>query len=139
MKSDIQRIRREALRRLVEKHGGPTTLGRMLGFKGPSYVSQMVTGLRPITEKTARKIEEALELKQWALDQPDGKAVPFAGSATRELLAQVIMAVERELEGFRGTLTSERRAKLVAEIYEHSAARGAVDRDYISRLVQLLA
>lgn len=49
--------------------GGKAELGRRLGYKDGSYVSQMLSGLRPITEKTIAQLLEMRELAGlWAFD-----------------------------------------------------------------------
>jgi DNA-binding transcriptional regulator YdaS (Cro superfamily) len=61
-KRDMQEVRRASLKVLIAQWGGPTSLAKKLGLSGPSYLSQLLSGLRPITEKCARKTEDALEL-----------------------------------------------------------------------------
>jgi transcriptional regulator with XRE-family HTH domain len=133
---DIARMRREALRRLIDKHGGYEGLARLLEVSR-SYVKQLEKGVRPITEKTARKIEEKLQLERWAMDQPPGERVPFT-STDRALLAETMRAVSDALEREGMKVEPKKLANLVAEVYEHSIPLGHVDQDYIARLVQLL-
>lgn len=60
--------RRANLRALAELCGGPVALSKRLGYKNASYVVQMYAQdqsskwARPVTEKRARAIEEALGL-----------------------------------------------------------------------------
>lgn len=141
MADDIAKIRRANLKALVDQHGGVGALARKLGHKGPSYLSQLAGSgkqVRKIGEKTARDIEEKLGLERWSLDKPPGGRIPFAGT-DRELIAQVIIAVGEELERARLTLPPQRQARLVAEVYEHSAPLGKIDLDYLKRLISLLA
>lgn len=49
-----QIIRKENLRLLLIQWGGPTNLAKKLKYSGPSYLSQLLSGNRPFSEKTAR-------------------------------------------------------------------------------------
>ena len=68
--SDLYSIRRENLRALITKHGNGE-IAAAAGYPTPSYLSQMVgtKSNRGVTEKTARRIEEALRLPVHWLDQ----------------------------------------------------------------------
>jgi len=138
---NIASIRRENLRRLIDKHGGVSALARKLGYPNNSYVSQLAGAgkhSRTIGEKTARMIEEKLGLEQWTLDQAPGERTPFTGT-DRALIASVVLAIEEELERHNRSLSPKKRAALVAEVYEHSAAKGEIDRAFLERLVSLVA
>jgi hypothetical protein len=76
--SRVVEVRRANVRQLMGERGGLTDLSKRLGYKNPSFLSQM-TGPEPtreITEKTARKIEKALALDPGSLDQPIGYQRP---------------------------------------------------------------
>lgn len=62
-------IRKANLRLLLQQWEGPSTLAKKLGYAGPSYLSQIVGGHRPITEKTARDIEAKLDLPAGWMDR----------------------------------------------------------------------
>jgi len=139
MPNDIQKIRRENLRRLIDKYGA-TELAKRLGYSSHSYLSQLAGAgkhTRLMGEKTARDIEEKLGLERWALDRPPGSETPFAGT-DRALLADVMRAVQHELDGAALKLDPRRQANLVAEVYEKSVPLGRVDQDYLKRLLDLL-
>lgn len=78
-------IRRNNLRKLIDKHG-TVTLAGLLGHANASYLSQLAGPhpSRDITYKAARKIEEKLHLARGCLDVPTGplediaKTVPDA-------------------------------------------------------------
>jgi transcriptional regulator with XRE-family HTH domain len=61
-------IRRENLRRLIEKLGGAVQLAEEIG-KSPSFVSHLKTGHRSIGEKVARQIEQKLNQPLYSLDR----------------------------------------------------------------------
>lgn len=139
MKNDIQTVRRENLKRLLEREGGPTALGKRLGHSGPSYLSQMATGKRPISERTARTIESTVGLSEFELDQQIGESIPFNGTAARQLLSDVVRAVGEALDRAQVKPSSKKFAEIVALVYEHSASAGRVDQAYIQHLVSLLS
>lgn len=61
---DIQHIRRKRLERLINEYGTQEKLGEVIGIS-TGYVNHMFTAYRPITEKSARRIEKAC-------NKPDG-------------------------------------------------------------------
>ena len=83
---EIQSIRRRSLAVLVEDAGGQDALADKLGVSG-SYVSQLVSAGRPITEKTARKYEALLSKPPGWMDV-DHSALrsSFAPSQVSELV-----------------------------------------------------
>lgn len=68
--ADLYEIRRNNLRALIIKHGNGE-IAKAAEYPTPSYLSQMVgaKSKRGITEKTARRIESALLLPIYWLDQ----------------------------------------------------------------------
>lgn len=68
--SDLYETRRVNLRVLVAEHGNGE-ISKAAGYKTASYLSQMIgaKARREITEKTARKVEQALHLPTYWLDQ----------------------------------------------------------------------
>jgi transcriptional regulator with XRE-family HTH domain len=133
---DIATTRRDNLRRLVASYGG-SGLARLLGVTR-SYISQLESGLRPISEKTARKFEEKLGLEAWSLDKAAQESVPFSGT-DRQLIADVVRAVSTALVVAELNIEPAKFANLVAEVYEHSVPAGKVDQEYLQRLISILA
>lgn len=66
----IQEIRKINLRALITKHGNGE-VAKLAGYPSPSFLSQMVgeKSKKVITEKSARRIEAALRLPDYWLDQ----------------------------------------------------------------------
>lgn len=56
-KPDKATRRRERLAALVDEVGSKAAIARRLGFADGSYVGQLISGNRPITEETIEKIE----------------------------------------------------------------------------------
>lgn len=63
-------VRRERLKKLVEKAGGSASLAKQYGLN-PNYVYQLVNGLRNIGEKSARKLETTMGLPSKWLEIDD--------------------------------------------------------------------
>jgi len=137
MNNDIAKVRRESLKRLIDQYNGPTALAKRLGNVGASYLSQLASGKKPFTEKTARKIEKGLGLPQWALDADVGAPLPFSGT-DHSLIAAVVRAVGESLEKAKIQPGSTKFAELVAMVYEKAAQAGHIDLAYVQRLIQLL-
>lgn len=134
----IQRIRRERLKAVLEEQGGAAHVARKLGQAGPSYLGQLLAGKRPITEKTARKLEEQMGLAYRALDEEPGAGhLPFEG-IDGTLMTECAYAVAKALDAAGITITATRVADMIIAVYEHSAAGGAVDAEYVTRMVARL-
>jgi len=69
---DISETRRENLRKLFDKHGGPKALSARLNYRVPTFMSQMAgpNPTRNVSERTARSIERALALTPGWLAPP---------------------------------------------------------------------
>lgn len=69
--STVYEIRRENLRHLIRQHGN-ASVSHAAGYSSASYVSQMAgrKAQRPVTEQTARRIEQSMNLPEFWLDQP---------------------------------------------------------------------
>lgn len=52
--------------------GNKTDFGRRLGYKDGAFVRQMLSGIRPVTEKTIWAIEAMPGMKDWFADPSDG-------------------------------------------------------------------
>ncbi|MDQ5910685.1 MAG: hypothetical protein QG599_2782 [Pseudomonadota bacterium] len=85
-------IRLRNLQRLMARYDSQVAFASALG-QSPQYLNQILTGQRNIGEKTARKIEQALNLASGELDQ-DALAsdrvasVPWLSEDHRQLLAE---------------------------------------------------
>lgn len=87
--------RRKNLRRLSEDMG-QEELAHRLGCSG-SYVSQLITATRPITEKTARKYEARLGKPPGWLDIDHGALDTAAAPAdAQDLIALLLNLPEQE-------------------------------------------
>ena len=64
---EIQQVRIRVLQDWVAEIGNQEAAAPILGVS-PGYVSQLMNGYRPITEKTARKFEERLKKPIGSMD-----------------------------------------------------------------------
>lgn len=135
--TDIMEIRRRNLRTLIAQWGSPTALAKKLKLSGPSYLSQMVGGHRPLTEKTARKLEQQLGLKVGWLDETQA-AGDRAASVDDTLIARVVMVVGETLKEAGVTVAPDKFAELVTLVYGEASRTGAIDEKLVQRLVQLM-
>lgn len=136
---DIHEIRKKNLKVLVAQWDGPTNLSKQLGYTSGSYVSQMLSGNRPITEKKARQIEAKLNLEINWLD-----TVHSNGTSTRPValdtadLARIITVLTTLLEEASVRMPPAKFAELVAMVYEDARERGRIDEKFINRVIGLV-
>lgn len=124
------------LRVIVAQWNGATNLSKKLGHSGPSYISQLLGGNRPLTEKTARAIEAKLDLPLGWLDREHDGATPHFD---RDLFAAVLAAVLETLDDQGSPATPRQISEIANLAYEDAARSGAVNADYIKILVGLIA
>jgi hypothetical protein len=141
--SNLTDTRRTNVRALIEQRGGLSKLSRAMGYKNPSFLSQM-TGPEPtrdITEKTARKIETILHLPSGSLDADTPAAPPPAQplrSADVELIAAVVRMVGGACEAEGAAPSTIKFAELVALAYSDSVDHGSLREDHVKQLVRLV-
>lgn len=98
--------------------------------------------MRPITEKIARKLEQKLLLREYALDRPEGqKTVPFDPEViVREWFVQSTVAVAQALEDTKVRGDPLKWADLINVVYEYARTReGEVDPRFVERMVRMYA
>lgn len=137
--SKVGEYRRANIKALIEERGGLTRLSKAMGYKNPSFLSQM-TGPNPtreITEKVARRIEEVLRLPNGSLDKPIGYAQP-SPDPTATLVADVIRVVGLACETEGVNLGPLKFSEIVALAYADSVERGEPRADRVKQLVRLL-
>jgi hypothetical protein len=64
---ELARLRAELLEAAIQKvtGGNQTEFGRRLGYKDGAFVRQMISGTKPVSEKTIRKIESLPGMGGW--------------------------------------------------------------------------
>lgn len=128
----MQEIRRENLRRLSVQWGGVGKLAEKLGYANASFLVQMCGPhpIREVTERTARRVEETLELPRGWLDQP-----VHEDPGTPDLVS-LVRAVADALTEADMTVTPAKFADIVAVVYKHTGQ--TVDNKHIKSVVALL-
>ena len=131
--------RRENLRRLIEQWHGPGPLAAKLGYSNASFLVQMAgpNPTREVTEKTARKIELALNLPRLWMDEAPEKQGTVPKVDTR-LLTETVKIVGTLAADLGVSLSPDKLADFVALAYEDAQEHGGLRSDFISRVLQLL-
>jgi hypothetical protein len=131
--------RRENLRRLVEQWGGPKPLSNKLGYRTASFIVQMAGPhpTREVSERTARTIEQVLDLPRGWLDTTPGNS-PVGQTVDMTLVSDSIRAVAQGAEEIGLRLTPARMADLVTLVYTDAETAGAVRAEFVSRVLNLL-
>ncbi len=143
--SRVAEVRRANVRQLIGERGGLTDLSKRLGYKNPSFLSQM-TGPEPtreITEKTARKIEKALSLDPGSLDKPIGYAKAEQSPSRPDpdvvaLVSEVIRMIGRECDAAEVHPSPGKLADIAALVLAASFEQGRPPADHIKQIVNLL-
>ena len=73
--------------------GNKTDFGRRLGYKDGAFVRQMLSGIRPVTEKTIWAIESMPGMKGW-FDGEGTESVPASALGTSDWPFKTIAAAD---------------------------------------------
>ena len=137
---DLLTVRTANLIDLVAQYGGTSAISKKLKLTAPSYISQLVHGKRPVTEKAARKIESALKLPRLWLDQGRLNATESAGALDIDagVLSNILDVLDAVAKEVGVKLSNEKFSELVTICYKLQALSDRVtDRDVITRLYRL--
>lgn len=135
---DIQKSRRTNLNQILAEVDGPTVLAHRMGLKGPSFISQMGTGHRKITDNTARKIEEAASKPRYWLDEPHSAySAPNGNGADAANVSAAVTAVVAVQQALKAEITPEKYAMIVELVYEQARTTGSIDEAFARKLVEL--
>lgn len=128
--------RRDNLRKLIEQWGGPSSLSSKLGYSNASFLVQMAgpNPIREISERTARKIERALDLPSGFLD---GKAPESVPKVSTELLTVVVRFVGQVCQDAGIKVTPAKFADIVSVVYADADKSGGLREDFARSIVQL--
>lgn len=125
----------------IERAGGVGKAAKAMGYANSSFLVQMFgpSPIRTPTEKTMRRMEQALGLRPFTLDQTSEPPAPPpapAGPIDTVQLAAVLAMIGKMAQEEHVNLTPERLANLAAMGYEDSAEHGGKARE--GRLRQVL-
>lgn len=141
---DLNETRRANARKAMEKFGGVSKVSRAMGYSNPSYLTQIFgpNPTRSPTEKTMRRMEEAMGLRDGELDEAPGSALPRVGTASpldAATLSRALTLVGQIVREEAAQVSPDRFATLVTMAYEDSIERGGEMREArIRQVVQLL-
>ena len=140
--SDIKNIRRDNVRKLMTERGGPLVLAKRLGYRNSSFLIQLAgpNPTREISERTARAIEQALDLPNLWLDEAHATpATRQAEEVNTDVVSSAIRICAEVCEEFGIALKPVKFADLVVLAYSDAASNGAnVRTEYVRKLVQLM-
>lgn len=137
---DVYSHRRANLRNLIEQWGGPKQLADKLGYNNASFLVQMAgpNPSRDVTEKTARRVELALDLPAGWLDRRPGDTNGQTHVDTT-LVGSVIRIVCQEADDIGVKLHPSKLADVVNLVYADAESnKGKVRLDFVSQLLRLL-
>lgn len=103
---DLARLRIAALQAAIDhiSEGNKTAFGRRIGYKDGAFVRQMLSGERPITEKTIRTIEQIPELKGWFAKFEENEA-----AATQSKSKHKTSGADASIKGLKPGVIAGRR------------------------------
>ena len=134
---DVYEVRRTNLRLLIDQWGGPKPLAKKLGYSKASFMVQMggPNPTRKVTERTARRIEKALELPTGWMD----KEVEAGGTGVNNAFVHdVIQTVAQEAEDRGIRLSPAKLSNIVMMVLEDAEGSNTIRPEYIKQLLQLM-
>jgi hypothetical protein len=132
--------RRRNLRQLIEQWGGPKPLSDKLGYSNSSFMVQMAgpNPTREVTEKTARRIEQTLDLPPGWLDAQPREQTGLA-PVDMTLIATVIRVVAQSAEDDGIRLSPSKLGDLVAVVYQDAESHNNTIRpEFINQVLRLV-
>ncbi|MEY4402305.1 MAG: hypothetical protein RIR91_340 [Verrucomicrobiota bacterium] len=135
--ADVTDTRVVNLSTLASQWGGASSLAKKLKLSGPSYICQLISGVRPITEKTARKFEHQLGLATGWMDM-DHNATTKAAILDDRLITKAIALVGEAVNENQITLRPEQFGEIVSLVYGEAQRSGRMDEQLVQRIVRLL-
>lgn len=128
------------LRAVAARYEQQNDLAKALDWT-PSYLSQLIgpNPSRPITERTARSIEQTLKLAPGLLDA-EGPPPEVRDAVSGDLLDDVMIKVDSALRDAGVRLPEEKYRHLVSHLYRTASSRGAdkVERADVEALIRLV-
>ena len=140
MPNDVFANRRTNLRNLIEQWHGPLAIAKKIGYSNASFIVQMSgpNPTREVSERTARRIEEALGLPAGWLDEKPGhnEGVSRVDMALVSLVIRAAMQTAED-EGIR--LSPSKLGDIVALVYANAETnKNIVQPDYVKSIIKLM-
>lgn len=137
MARDLMELRVKNLRELTLQWGGPSSIAKKLKISGPSYISQLISGHRPLTEKSVRRFEKELGLPVGWFDKDHDNPTP-ATPLDDSLVTRVIVLVATVANEQGVAIRPEQLAEVVSLVYGEAQRSGRLDEQLVNRIVSLL-
>lgn len=137
MARDLMEMRVKNLRELALQWGGPSSIAKKLKISGPSYISQLISGHRPLTEKSVRRFEKVLGLPSGWFDIDHDNPAPPA-SLDDSLVTRAIVLVATVANEQAVTIRPEQLAEVVSLVYGEAQRSGHLDEQLVNRIISLL-
>lgn len=135
----IQDVRRAKMRRVVDELGGPTGVAKRLKLSGPSWLSQLISGHRPFTEKTARKFERTLGLSSGFLDtEAAQQSLPVIVNREVPQISESLEVVKSLLTRRNQTLTNAKFGAVVQIVFTQAMTTGKADANLAEQILDLI-
>lgn len=136
---DLQAQRRANLRRIVDDMGGsPSSLAKLMSLSGPSFISQLLSGNRSISDKTARRIEDVTSRPMYWMDHDHTSDSPARVVDTDpSYIGAAVKAVVQTQQKLNTQITPDKYAEIVDLVYIRAQELGVIDQAYAERLVKL--
>lgn len=121
-----------------------TAVAEALGMSRTAFVNRKKTGSFPYEELLAAAEQRGLDLSEILTGRPANVATSqhlaeppasYTAHLNLDLLEKVLCAVDRELAERELSLTSRKKAQVVAFLYEHFAARGELEDQGFARFM----
>lgn len=138
---DVFERRRTNLRHLIEQWGGPLHLSQKIGYRNASFLVQMAgpNPNREVTERTARRVEEALGLPPRWMDSELGSMPNGHPAVDSRLVGRAAQVVAQTAEEGGLKLSPSLPGDLVALVYADAEAHGgSIRADFVDNLLKLI-
>lgn len=139
-KNNIAEIRKRSLKKLIADYGGGSKLAKLLGYQGPSYISQMLCGHREITERSAASIESKLGLKSGWMDRD------HRGEGSTQIVRQqfltpdmIFASIDEVIKSSGGTVSPEKYPDVARLASRHFDVIGRLDVEFLKILIRIAA
>lgn len=136
---DVQESRRKKLELLRSARQETwKELAKALGLSTSSFLSQLMSGEREFTEKTARKYEKKLSLKLGYFDEDPTENSGTVTHIDMEIVADAAVRVIRlSAQDRRAKLSDAQLRKIVGMAVVQASRDGGVNEEYIKQLLAL--
>lgn len=134
---DVHEIRRRNFKLLKEQWGTFTNLAKQLGIT-PGYASQLASGFRPFTEKSARKLEQKLGLSVGWIDQERHTTPTRPRVESDKLFHRALVLCTALTEESGKSIPLAKFSDIVNMVYEEAQRTGTLSEPYVKQLLKLM-